>query len=266
MEVIRHLGGGDVAREQQQIELNDKDSLVVFDLDKGRRTDKLEAAQLAGAVERQQALSRSVLAQQLSDGSSGAAVPVRPAGLFGATGTPFVTGLTPVIGRGGAVGFMPQVTVIPSGTFMFATGVVSADRRYVRITASPNFMQVGNVQTFTFAGPGQTVPAAGGAGGGRRRRCWRCRRHRNWHDDADASARANTRRRFHRPVTNITVAESALIRLARCRAAGRNSALRGEQPHQDALLDVHPVGRLRHDDALRTVNHFVGHFLAAVRG
>ena len=28
---------------------------------------------------------------------------------------------------------------------------------------------------------------------------------------------------------------------------------------------MHPVGGLRDDDALRTVDHFVGHFFAAVR-
>jgi hypothetical protein len=63
---------------------------------------------------------------------------------------------------------MPQLTVLPSGTMFSATGVVSADRRYVRITAQPSFSQVGNVSTFTFAGPGMAVPPAnmmGGAGG-----------------------------------------------------------------------------------------------------
>jgi hypothetical protein len=35
--------------------------------------------------------------------------------------------------------------------------VVSADRRYVRITASPNFSTIAEVTTFTFAGPGETV-------------------------------------------------------------------------------------------------------------
>ena len=35
---------------------------------------------------------------------------------------------------------------------MSATGVVSADRRYVRIAVSPIFSTIGDVQTFTFAG------------------------------------------------------------------------------------------------------------------
>ncbi len=37
-----------------------------------------------------------------------------------------------------------------------------------------------------------------------------------------------------------------------------------EQPGQDALLHVHAVGGLLDDDALRAVDHLVGHFLAAV--
>jgi hypothetical protein len=56
---------------------------------------------------------------------------------------------------------MPIVQQLPSGTMLTATGVVSADRRYVRITAQPSFTTVGNVQTFTFAGPGEPVDMGG---------------------------------------------------------------------------------------------------------
>jgi hypothetical protein len=63
---------------------------------------------------------------------------------------------------GGAVGFMPIIQTLTSGTVFSATGVVSADRRYVRITAMPQFNNVGNGQTFTFAGPGEAVDMGGG--------------------------------------------------------------------------------------------------------
>src|SRR5262245_34460952 len=40
--------------------------------------------------------------------------------------------------------------------------------------------------------------------------------------------------------------------------------LRRQKPHQDAFLDVHPVGRLLDHDTLRPVDYFVGHFVAPV--
>jgi general secretion pathway protein D len=68
-------------------------------------------------------------------------------------------------GRGGAVGFQPIVQSFPEGRMMSATAVVSADRRYVRVAVSPIFSQVGDVQTFTFAGQAQPVTGTGGGTG-----------------------------------------------------------------------------------------------------
>ena len=48
---------------------------------------------------------------------------------------------------------------------MSATGVVSADRRYVRIAVSPIFSTIGDVQTFTFAGAGRRSRTRQGGGG-----------------------------------------------------------------------------------------------------
>jgi hypothetical protein len=50
------------------------------------------------------------------------------------------------------VGFQPIIQVLMEGTIMTITGVVSADRRYVRIGAVPSFNTIGDVTTFTFAG------------------------------------------------------------------------------------------------------------------
>ncbi len=50
---------------------------------------------------------------------------------------------------------------------MFAQAVISADRRYVRITPSPSFSTIGEVQTFNFAtGQGGQQQGGAGAGGG----------------------------------------------------------------------------------------------------
>jgi len=52
---------------------------------------------------------------------------------------------------GGAVGFRPVITILPTGISLSAFGVsVSADRRYVRIGVSPSFSAVGSVSTFSF--------------------------------------------------------------------------------------------------------------------
>jgi hypothetical protein len=64
----------------------------------------------------------------------------------------------------GAVGYRPVIQTIPEGAFMTTTGVVSADRRYVRISPSPRFMQIGEVFTFNFVN-GQTAGGTGTTGG-----------------------------------------------------------------------------------------------------
>jgi general secretion pathway protein D len=49
--------------------------------------------------------------------------------------------------------------VIPNGIFLTVTAVISADRRFVRLTVLPNFSTVTDVFTFSFL-------SSGGAGGG----------------------------------------------------------------------------------------------------
>jgi hypothetical protein len=60
-------------------------------------------------------------------------------------------------GRPGAVGFRPQITTLSEGAMLSAPGIISADRRYVRITPFPFFSQIGDVVTFNFI-TGQTGP------------------------------------------------------------------------------------------------------------
>lgn len=51
-------------------------------------------------------------------------------------------------------GFAPVVTWLPEGVNMGASAVISPDRRYVRVNASPFFSSIGPVRTFNF-GNGQ---------------------------------------------------------------------------------------------------------------
>ena len=74
-----------------------------------------------------------------------------------------------MFGRRGAVGYQPVVQQIPSGTFLNINHATTADRLYVFVSPSPNFIKVTDVFTFNFlagAGNAQGVGGAGGAGGG----------------------------------------------------------------------------------------------------
>jgi hypothetical protein len=157
VDVYTHLRSGEVQHERQQLELTDKDAMVVFDLNHGRREEPLAAAQLAGAIKRQAALSRSVLAQQIGSGSDPGVLPVRP-GDFARQAAFF--------NRAGAVGFQPIIQVLPEGTMLSIIGVVSADRRYVRVAVQPIISSIGDVQTFTFAGEAQEQNGGGNGNGG----------------------------------------------------------------------------------------------------
>jgi uncharacterized membrane protein YgcG len=160
VDVYTHMRSGDMQHERQQLELTDKDAMVVFDLNHGRRTEPLQAAQLASAIKRQEAISRAVLAQQIGSGSDPSVSPVRPGSFDFAR-------QQALFGRQGAVGFQPIIQVLPEGRMMSALGVVSADRRYVRVAVSPIISSIGDVQTFTFAGEAEEVdPNAGNGNGG----------------------------------------------------------------------------------------------------
>lgn len=48
------------------------------------------------------------------------------------------------------VGYSPVIVIVPQGVGMGVSAVVSADRRYVRIGASPMFSSVGQVYIFNY--------------------------------------------------------------------------------------------------------------------
>jgi hypothetical protein len=60
--------------------------------------------------------------------------------------------------RAGAVGFQPIIAVIPEGAQNTATAVVSADRRYVRLSMSPLFSNITDVIPFSFISSGGNNP------------------------------------------------------------------------------------------------------------
>ena len=73
---------------------------------------------------------------------------------------PFVTSVIPVVGDF-AVAHQPVITILPDGTSLNVTAVVSDDRKYVRLQLVPFFSQVTEVETFTFNGSQTTELTSG---------------------------------------------------------------------------------------------------------
>lgn len=86
--------------------------------------------------------------------------------IFDQVQRPFVISLTPNVGLF-SVGYQPQIAVIPDGVSLTVTGIVSADRRYVRLQVVPFFTSITDVFTFSYAAAGgQGTTGGGGAAGG----------------------------------------------------------------------------------------------------
>lgn len=168
VEVYTHYMGSQSAPERKQIPLGKDDALVTFELKNGRRTQPLAEQQLANAKAGQAAIGREILAQQLAAVNNPAALSnllasrgsLANGGVLGGGGggaiNPFFAG--------GAVGYQPVIITLPEGAMMGVTAVVSHDRRYVRITPTPFFSGVSEVNTFNFVA-GTSGTSNGGTGG-----------------------------------------------------------------------------------------------------
>ena len=71
---------------------------------------------------------------------------------------PFVTSVEPVVGDFAAAQ-RPIITLLTEGTSLTVNAVASDDRRFVRMTLTPFFSKIGEVNTFTFEG---STTSAGG--------------------------------------------------------------------------------------------------------
>jgi hypothetical protein len=157
VEVITHCNTSNAIDVRKKIALNKDEAVVAFDLKDGRRKEPLRDQQLANVVGSQLAVNQHILAQQFAsslDPDSTADMAASRA--MGANpGLPFF--------GGGAVGYMPVITLLPEGANISVTAVVSADRRYVRITVYPMFSGVGQVNTFNTSS-GASTSQSGGTG------------------------------------------------------------------------------------------------------
>lgn len=131
VKITRHEGSAEPVVEHQTVTVGDQDESVVVNLLQGRRTELLEGdfgeAGWLGAEKRSRDLARRR---------------VRSLPTLNAA----------------AVGFQPIIVPFPDGAFLSARAVISADRRYVRIGATPIFTQILGFTTVT--------QSAGVVGGG----------------------------------------------------------------------------------------------------
>ena len=164
VDVFTHYRGEGSRHIGKRISLSDDRAMVVFELDKGRRKESLDDQQVANATVNQMAIGRQILAQQLAAAVDPSAMQEFSLSQQLSSSGDSDGGFIPFI-RSGAVGYRPVIIVLPEGTNMSATAVISADRRYVRVSCSPLFSGVSEVNTFNTV-TGEGAEGRGGGGGG----------------------------------------------------------------------------------------------------
>ena len=164
VEIYTDYGTEDQRLIVKQLDLSEKDSMIQVAVKNGHRKEPIASAEIAQAQKQRLETSRAVLGQ--FGGGSGSS---------SSSGTDFDAWrqMRQMIANnnrlrfpgGGVVGYQPVITTIPSGANLSVAGVVSADRRYVRIAPTPFFTDIGQVTTFNFVS-GNTGASGGGQQGG----------------------------------------------------------------------------------------------------
>jgi hypothetical protein len=155
VDVVAHYGTRQPLSVQRHVTLKENGTAFAFEVDQGRRLEPLDAQQIAVVMQNQEALGRAILGQQLAgyENSEAAREYARAVAQ-----SPWGNRLRR------AVGTMPIITTLPAGTNFNASAVISADRRYVRVTPMPLFSSIGEVSTFSYVTSDNNQ--GGGIGGG----------------------------------------------------------------------------------------------------
>jgi hypothetical protein len=150
-------------RLRRQLPVGADGTLVTMEVPFGRRKEPLFDAQVRQDAVTQRQIGAAALAQQLN----ALVDPDAAASLSDSRAAPRTTGKpgAPFF-RSGRVGYQPVIDTLNIGATLTVSAVVSADRRYVRITATPVFDDIGQVTQFNFAGGGAQGAGGGGGGGG----------------------------------------------------------------------------------------------------
>ncbi len=144
-------------------------AIIHFALENGRRTEQLEEAQLDVATIRmsvaQQQLARNAALKRLSDDGILAQVMNGPGGSGQDDGDDTPNSVWDrFFNRSSVVGYQPVITSMPDGAMLTSNAVVSADRRYVRMSPMPQFNSIRSVFSYNMQ-TGLEDTEGGGTGG-----------------------------------------------------------------------------------------------------
>jgi uncharacterized membrane protein YgcG len=167
VEIWTHFRTPQQTYGKQQIPLGEKDAVVNFAIEDGRRQQPVAEEKIANLQRVRQDMGRQILAQQYRDVEDSSAA--RDYALAMRRGIASGAIDPRLFGRRGRVGFRPQIQIFPEGNQMNAMAIISADRRYVRFSllgSAPISSGITDVQTFSFAGGTQNQQGGGQGGGG----------------------------------------------------------------------------------------------------
>ncbi len=150
LRIVRYQGTPREVEDRQTIELTPEDQLVRVSLNQGR-LNELGWVPLMRREERPQAAGGEARGQGRAERAARDRLNARNR-RFAA----------------GQAGYQPIITILPEGISNTVFGIVSADRRYVRLSMAPLFSAINDVFTFSFlsSGGGGTGGNPGGGGGG----------------------------------------------------------------------------------------------------
>ncbi len=174
VEITTHFRDKNPITVSKILPLEKDEVLAVFDLKDGRRKESLREQQIANAADGQLAVNQQILAQQITAaidphvlGNLASSAGGTSSGSFDGSADGGVAGQFIPFAARGVVGYQPVIAWLPAGATFSVTGVVSADRRYVRVSCSPFFSGIGQVSTFNTSS-GTTGSSSGsnsGSGG-----------------------------------------------------------------------------------------------------
>ncbi len=153
LKITLYQGSDHPVVQTKIVPLTREDRIIRIDLEKGRRNRKSEVPQNSQKNSSlQPASGRFISSRPAINGSRESLQSFRvsrQAGISTGRQVPLVTGVQNV----GGVAYQPVIRVVPEGISLTGSAVVSPDRRYVRISVSPQFTNVTDIFTFSFLQP-----------------------------------------------------------------------------------------------------------------
>lgn len=157
LKVTRYLGSEHPVVESRTVQLSNEDQIIRIDLSKGRRDKKTVVPQSPQNSQKTSQRSIRNISHAIGPLSKGARSSLRGLSFSRQAGSnvsisrqvPVVTGSQNI----GGIANQPVISVIPEGISLSGSAVVSPDRRYVRLSLSPQFLNVTDIFTFSFLQP-----------------------------------------------------------------------------------------------------------------